>query len=59
MSDLMRIENATAVEVDQHRWYATIRVHRAGEEPVDIFVCAQGQHSGLWLGPPDEHGDCT
>jgi len=46
------------VTIDEHRWYATIHVERSGDAPdVDIVVCADSEHSGLWIGDWSAHGE--
>jgi hypothetical protein len=47
--------DATSVEIDQHRWYATIRIERPNDPAVEIFICAEGEHSGLWMGDRADH----
>lgn len=45
---------AERVEIDQHRWWADIRIVYA-DGVTKIRVCAEGEHSGLWLGDPEDH----
>lgn len=47
--------DATQVEIDQHRWYADIRITRPDGSIVEFRACAEGEHSGLWLGDPADH----
>ncbi len=49
------IYDATSVEMKVRRWDATIRISRPDGTVTEFVVCAEGEHSGLWIGPPDEH----
>lgn len=51
------IYDAVEVQIDQHRWYATVLIRRPDPEsrPVEIYICADSEHSGLWVGSPSEH----
>lgn len=47
--------DATSVEIDGHRWHATIRINQPDGTTAEILVCADWEHSGLWLGDPADH----
>jgi len=47
--------DAKHVEIDQHRWYATILVTRTDDSIDKFFICSEAEHSGLWIGDPDDH----
>lgn len=49
------IDDARKVHIDEHRWYATITVQLNDGGERQIYVCADGEHSGLWLGDPADH----
>lgn len=49
------ITDATQVEIDHHRWYATVRITRPDGTQLETFICADAEHSGLWVGHPDDH----
>lgn len=55
MSDELKISDATSVEIDRRRWYATFRIERSDGTTTEFFVCADGEHSGLWLGDRADH----
>jgi hypothetical protein len=49
------IEQVQRVEITRHRWQATIRAIHVDGTTTTLVACAEGEHSGLWLGHPAEH----
>ena len=47
--------DAISVEIDDHRWYATIRIARVDGTTMEVYACAAPDHDGLWIGDPVEH----
>lgn len=48
------IYDAVSVEIRDRRWSAELRINRPDGTTTVFRFCAEGDHSGLWIGDPAE-----